>query len=420
MERITGVWARMALDSRGNPTVEAVVKTKKGQSSAIAPSGASVGAHEAIELRDRGKAFLGKGVQGAIDNINGEIARALRGMNAENQSEIDSALIELDGTGNKSRLGANAMASASMACCRAGAMGKEIELYEHIKEISGAREAIMPIPMMNVINGGMHAGNDLDFQEFMLCPLKAESYSLALQMCAETYQMLRTIVRDKFGKGAINMGDEGGFAPPLKSTEDAIKLIQLALKELGYEKKVGIALDAAGSSFYREGKYFFEGQELDNMMLVERVEQIVDSYGIASIEDPFAEDDWQAFCALTTARGNSLQVVGDDLLVTRVDRIERAKKLSACNAGIIKINQVGTVSEAIGAINALSDSGMKAIVSHRSGDSEDSFIADFAVGTGTSQAKFGAPARSERTAKYNRLLRIEEALGKKAKYSFSG
>jgi len=417
MGKIVNVKARMVLDSRGNPTVEAEVETQSATGIAIAPSGASTGVHEAVELRDGGKAFLGKGVKKAVMNVNELIAPKLKGMDATRQDLIDRTLIELDNTTNKSRLGANAIMAVSIACCKASAQSAGIQAFEHVGKLSENKEFLLPIPLMNVINGGAHAGNSLNIQEFIIMPIGASSFSEAVQMNVEVYHTLKSIIKDKFGKAATNVGDEGGFAPNIAKAEDALRLIQLALKEAGYEKHVKLAMDCASSGFFKDEKYFFEGKEYSNMKFVELLEDLIERYNIASIEDPLAEDDWQGFCALTKSRGKKCQIIGDDLLVTNTDRIQRAIKLNACNATLIKLNQIGTVSETLKAVKMSQEAGFNAVVSHRSGDSEDAFIADFAVGTGAGQLKSGAPCRSERTAKYNQLLRIEEELGKKAEYA---
>ncbi|HIH33624.1 MAG TPA: phosphopyruvate hydratase [Candidatus Diapherotrites archaeon] len=407
----------MLLDSRGNPAVEAEVQTQKATASAIMPEGASTGSLEAMELRDGGKAFLGKGVKKAIANVNETIAPKLKGLDSGNQKQADKIMLDLDSTSNKSRLGANAILPVSIALCKASAAAQGIQVFEYIGKLAENKESILPVPLMNVINGGKHAGDELAVQEFMLVPLGAGSYSEALQFNVEIYQTLKQIIKDKFGKSAINVGDEGGFAPSISKTEDVLKLMQLALKETGYEKQVRIALDFAANSFHHNEKYIFEGKECNNMQFLEIVEGLIERFNLASVEDPFAEQDWQAFCALTKSKGAKCQIVGDDLLVTSVERIQRALKLSACNSVIIKPNQVGTVTETLKAVQAAKDAGFNFIISHRSGDSEDDFIADLAVGTGALQIKAGAPARSERTAKYNRLLRIEEMLGKKGEYA---
>ncbi|MDO8647630.1 MAG: phosphopyruvate hydratase [Candidatus Diapherotrites archaeon] len=417
MAKILNVKARMVLDSRGNPTVEAEVETQAGTGIAIVPSGASTGVHEAMELRDGGKAFLGKGVKDAVNNVNEIIAPKLKGQDCSKQELIDKIMIELDNTTNKSRLGANAILSVSIAACKAAALNAGLPAFEYVGKLSENKELLLPVPLMNVINGGQHAGNGLAVQEFMIAPVGAASFTEALQMNVEVYQTLKQIIKDKFGKTAINVGDEGGFTPNISRTEDALKLIQLALKETGYEKQVRLALDCAASSFFKNEKYSFEGKEYSNIQFVEVIEDFIDRFKLISVEDGLAEDDWQGFCALTKGKGKTTQIIGDDLLVTSPERILRAIKLSACNATLIKLNQIGTVSETLKAIKITQEAGFNAIVSHRSGDSEDAFIADFAVGTSSGQLKSGAPCRSERTSKYNQLLRIEEELGKKAVYA---
>ncbi|MBS3058793.1 MAG: enolase, partial [Candidatus Diapherotrites archaeon] len=370
MSKILSIKARMLLDSRGNPAVEAEVQTQKATASAIMPEGASTGSLEAMELRDGGKAFLGKGVKKAIANVNETIAPKLKGLDSGNQKQADKIMLDLDSTSNKSRLGANAILPVSIALCKASAAAQGIQAFEYIGKLAESKESILPVPLMNVINGGKHAGDELAVQEFMLVPLGAGNYSEALQFNVEIYQTLKQIIKDKFGKSAINVGDEGGFAPSISKTEDVLKLMQLALKETGYEKQVRIALDFAANSFHHNEKYIFEGKECNNMQFLEIVEGLIERFNLASVEDPFAEQDWQAFCALTKSKGAKCQIVGDDLLVTSVERIQRALKLSACNSVIIKPNQVGTVTETLKAVQAAKDAGFNFIISHRSGDSE--------------------------------------------------
>ncbi|MFH0714801.1 MAG: phosphopyruvate hydratase [Candidatus Diapherotrites archaeon] len=415
MNKIKTVFARMVLDSRGHPTIEVSVDVGKGQGRAISPSGASSGTLEAQELRDGGKAFFGLNVTKAIHNVNALIAPKLKGLDAGKQKKIDDVLIQLDGTTIKSHLGANAIVATSMAVCAAESDAQGKPLYEIVAKMAGNKHYSLPVPMLNVINGGKHAGNPLPVQECLVIPKNARSFFDCLQIGTEIYHNLRSQVRDRFGKQSINVGDEGGFTPPLSHTEDALKLIELASKDLGYAKNLSIGLDVAANTFYKENAYQYEGKKFDNIPFVEYWESLLREHPIVSLEDPFAEEDWQAWCALHKG-APSLQLVGDDLLSTRVDRIQRAHKLGACNAVIIKPNQVGTVSEAIAAVSAARSAGMKVIASHRSGDSEDTFMADFAVGIGADFVKFGAPCRSERTAKYNRLLAIEAELGKKGSF----
>ncbi|MDN5327903.1 MAG: enolase [Candidatus Woesearchaeota archaeon] len=407
MGEILKIKARQVFDSRGNPTVEAEVLTDKGLFRAIVPSGASTGSHEALELRDNEKDYHGKGVLKAVSNVNEIIAPKLLGLNPVNQNEIDKIMIQLDGTENKSKLGANAILSVSLAVCRAGAAEKGEPLYKHISELSN-REIGLPVPFFNVINGGKHAGNNLDFQEFMIAPVKAKSFSEAMKMGTEIYHTLKQIIKEKYGKNAINVGDEGGFAPPLNNNEEPLKLLVEAIELSGYTGKVKIAMDAAASEFFDGQYYILNGKKLTAEELIEFYEKLVEKYPIISIEDPLSEDDWDHFVEITTRLSDKVQIVGDDLLVTNPKRIRKAVELKACNALLLKVNQIGTVSEAIEAAKLALHNGFNVMVSHRSGESEDSFIADLAVGLGTGQIKSGAPCRSERLSKYNQLLRIEE------------
>lgn len=413
---IQAIRAREVLDSRGNPTVEVEVRTEKGLSRAMVPSGASTGIHEALELRDGGKRFLGKGVQKAVGNVNDRISKELVGKDCTKQQDIDNAMLELDGTENKSTLGANSILGVSMAVCRASALELGIPLYERVAELSGNRNLILPTPAMNVINGGEHAGNSLDIQEYMILPVGAKSFSEAARLCAEVYQTLKGIIKRKYGKGAINVGDEGGFAPPLSHVEEPFELILKAISEAGYEKEIKLGIDAAASEFYNNGKYKIEGNDLSGGELMEFYKNLIENYPIISMEDVCAQDDWDSWVEFTGKFGSRVQVVGDDLLVTNVKRIDKAIESKACNALLLKINQIGTITESIDAARLSQDNGWSVMVSHRSGETEDSFIADLVVGLGTGQIKAGAPCRSERNAKYNQLLRIEEELSDKAKY----
>lgn len=413
---IQAIRAREVLDSRGNPTVEVEVRTEKGLSRAMVPSGASTGIHEALELRDGGKRFLGKGVQKAVGNVNDRISKELVGKDCTKQQDIDNAMLELDGTENKSTLGANSILGVSMAVCRASALELGIPLYERVAELSGNRNLILPTPAMNVINGGEHAGNSLDIQEYMILPVGAKSFSEAARLCAEVYQTLKGIIKRKYGKGAINVGDEGGFAPPLSHVEEPFELILKAISEAGYEKEIKLGIDAAASEFYNNGKYKIEGNDLSGGELMEFYKNLIENYPIILMEDVCAQDDWDSWVEFTGKFGSRVQVVGDDLLVTNVKRIDKAIESKACNALLLKINQIGTITESIDAARLSQDNGWSVMVSHRSGETEDSFIADLVVGLGTGQIKAGAPCRSERNAKYNQLLRIEEELSDKAKY----
>ncbi len=403
----------MVLDSLGHPTVEVSVDVGKGRGRAIAPEGKSTGTLEAQEVRDGGKSFFGKNVSKAVHNVNTLIGPKIKNVDSSKQKKIDDLLVELDATSNRSKLGSNAMVATSMAVCAAEADAEKRSLYEYVSKMAGNKAFHLPMPMFNVLEGGKHAGNNLAVQEFLVIPSGAKTFSEAVQIGVEVYHSLQTHIRDRFGRQATHVGDEGGFAPPLHKTEDALKLIELAAKDLGYAKSVSIALDVAASTFHRENQYHFEGKAFDNIPFVEFWESLCQQHPIASLEDPFAEEDWQAWCALKKGTSH-FQIVGDDLLVSRADRIERAHKLGACNAVIIKPNQVGTISETLTAVLAARAAKMKVIASHRAGDSEDTFMADFAVGIGAEYCKFGAPCRGERTAKYNRLLAIEAELGKKA------
>jgi len=411
MSEIKLVKGREVLDSRGNPTVEAEVATKDGVFRAIAPSGASTGAHEALELRDGGKRFMGKGVLKAVENINKIINPKLSGMDASGQREIDDTLLDLDETENKERLGANSMVSVSMAVCRAGAASEKTPLYKHIAKIAGTKVS-MPVPQFNVINGGKHAGFEHDIQEYLLLPVGAENFAQALQMGEEVFQDLKSLVKSKFGALAIQLGDEGGFVPPINNPEERLELMKNAISKAGYGDEIMLGIDAASSEFYKkyDGSYQIGEIEYHSRDLVKYYEKLVDEFNIISIEDGMAEDDWNGWIELTEKVGGRIQVTGDDLLVTNVKRIQKAIELSECNSLLLKVNQIGTVSESIDAANMSTDAGWRVTVSHRSGETEDTFIADLAVGLGASQIKTGAPARGERTAKYNQLLRIEEEL----------
>jgi len=432
MAAIKEVKAREVLDSRGNPTVEVEIKTSSGISRAIVPSGASTGVHEALELRDVEKRFLGKGVLKAVNNVR-KIANKIRGMDCTKQEEIDNTLIDLDGTENKSKLGANAILGVSMAACRAGAKEKKIGLYEHISELYGKNKDkknkgfILPVPFMNVINGGKHAGNSLAIQEYMIAPVGARSFGEAMMLGCEVYHTLKEIIKTKYGKNAVNVGDEGGFAPPLSNVEEPLKLVQSAIDKLGYGKKIRIALDCAASEFYDEKQlvYNVDGKELSSERLIELYMDFTGKYNLVSIEDPFDQEDFASYAELIKSVGKSsrnrneskVQIVGDDLLVTNVKRIKKAISVKACNTLLLKVNQIGTITESLAAARLSMDNKWNVMVSHRSGETEDSFIADLAVGLGCGEIKSGAPCRGERLAKYNQLLRIEEELGDKAVYA---
>jgi len=414
---IQAIRAREVLDSRGNPTVEVEVRTEKGLSRAMVPSGASTGIHEALELRDGDQSrFLGKGVLKAIGNVNDKISKELSGRDCTKQQDIDNAMLELDGSENKAELGANAILGVSMAVCRASALESGIPLHERIASLANNKNLVLPTPAMNVINGGEHAGNSLDIQEYMILPVGAKSFGEAARLCAEVYQTLKGIIKGKYGSDAINVGDEGGFAPPLSKAQEPFELILKAIGEAGYEKEIKLGIDAAASEFYNDGKYKIEGKDLSGGELMEFYKNLIEKYPIISMEDICAQDDWDSWVEFTKKFGDKTQVVGDDLLVTNVKRIKKAIESKACNALLLKINQIGTITESIDAARLSKDSGWNVMVSHRSGETEDSFIADLVVGLGTGQIKSGAPCRSERNTKYNQLLRIEEELGDKAKY----
>ena len=417
MPEIKKIKAREILDSRGNPTVEVDLFTKSGLSRASVPSGASTGKHEALELRDGGKRYLGKGVLKAVGNVNDVIAEKLVGKDCTKQKEIDELMIELDGTANKSRLGANAILAVSMAVCKAGASGSNLPLYAYICDLVDSKRLTLPVPQMNVINGGLHAGIENDVQEHLIIPCGAKSFSEALRMCSETYHTLKKKLKERFGNSAIHVGDEGGFVPPLKSVDDRLEFIMEAIEELGYTEEFALGIDAAASEFYHDGKYRILKKEYSVEELSDFYGELCERFKLVSIEDGFSEDDWTAWNTLESKLGEKIQIVGDDLLVTNVTRIKKAMEMDACSALLLKLNQIGTVSEALDAFRLARKAGWNVIVSHRSGSTEETFFADLVVGLDAGQFKYGAPARSERTCNYNQLLRIEEALGRKAVYS---
>ncbi|MCX6011120.1 MAG: phosphopyruvate hydratase [Chloroflexi bacterium] len=421
MTRIDSVKAREILDSRGNPTLEVELKLDDGiVGRAAVPSGASTGRYEAVELRDGDQSrFGGKGVLKAVANVNNEIAKAVKGMSATDQPALDRKLIELDGTANKSRLGANAILGVSLATAHAVASSAEMPLYLYLgKEDSYT----LPVPMLNILNGGKHAANSTDFQEFMVVPAGAASFSRALQMATEIYHSLKKVLADR-GLNT-NVGDEGGFAPSLPSNKEAIEAILAAMEKAGYQpgKDCFIALDPAASEFYKNGKYILakEGVSLTSKEMVDYYVKWAAAYPIISIEDGMAEDDWEGWQLLTGKLGDRVQLVGYDLYVTNVERLSKGIKLKASNSILIKPNQIGTLTETIAAIKMAQQAGWTAVVSHRSGETEDTTIADLAVGLNTGLIKAGAPCRSERTAKYNRLLRIEEELGENGNFAGTG
>lgn len=403
---ILNIVARQIFDSRGNPTVQVDLTTEQGTFTANVPSGASTGIHEALELRDGGNAYGGKGVSKAVANVNEQIASMLKGKSVLDQAELDKAMCEADGTENKSKFGANAILGVSLAIARAGAAAKGIELYEHISQLAGTTPQL-PMPCMNIINGGEHADNGLSVQEFMLVPTSAESFSQAMRMGTEIYHELKKLLKTKYGGGATAVGDEGGFAPQIESSMEAVQLVKEASKNCGYD--TSLALDAAASEYFKEGKYIYEGKELSGDELIESYKELV-AQGIVSFEDPFDQDDFDHYAKFKEAV--TCQVVGDDLTVTNPKRIQRAIEHNACNSLLLKVNQIGSVTESIEAAMLAKSAGWTVMVSHRSGETEDAFIADLAVGLGCGQIKTGAPCRSERVAKYNRLLQIEEKLSK--------
>ena len=410
--KIEAVWAREVLDSRGNPTVEAEITVAGHKVRAIAPSGASTGSWEAHELRDGDARFGGKGVLNAVNNVRTEIAKAIVGMDPADQRAVDEAMIELDGTDNKKRLGANAIIATSLAVAKAGSMVDGVPLYQHI----GDNGVTLPVPMLNIINGGKHAGGNLKIQEFMIIPAGAKSFSECLRMSSEVYMSLKSLLKKKYGVGAINLGDEGGFAPPLDTSAEAMETILSAVSDAGYApgKDVFLALDAASSEFYNDGVYDVDGMKLSAGDLADHYKKLTETYPLISIEDPFFEDDFETTAELTKKIGSNVQIVGDDLFVTNTKRLSKGIDVGAANALLLKVNQIGTVTEAGDAAQMSFDNGYSVVVSHRSGESEDVSIADLAVGWGSGQIKTGAPARGERTSKYNQLLRIEEELGSKA------
>ncbi len=407
---IVNIVAREVLDSRGNPTVEAEVILDDGTvGSAIVPSGASTGKFEALELRDGDKSrYGGKGVLKAVNNINEVIAPKLLGINVFDQVLIDKILLELDGTDNKSKLGANAILAVSMAAARAAANYADEPLYKYL---GGVMARTLPVPFMNVINGGKHADNSLDIQEFMIVPAGAPTFKEALRYGAEVFHTLKKILHDEGHVTAV--GDEGGFAPNLKSNEEAIQVLIKAIEKAGYKpgEDIFIALDSAASSFYKDGKYLVDGKEMSAEELIDYYTDLVEKYPIISIEDPFDEEDWEAFAKFTEKVGERVQIVGDDIYVTNIKRLKKGIEMKASNSILIKLNQIGSVTETLETIEVAKRASMTYIISHRSGETEDTFIADLAVATNSGMIKTGSLSRSERIAKYNRLLRIEEELG---------
>ena len=414
---IESVSALEVLDSRGNPTISVTVRTPAGSGTAIVPSGASTGAHEAVELRDGdGKRYGGKGVLKAVQNVTLELGQAVIGLDVLDQAGIDQVMIDLDRTNNKGRLGANAILGVSLAVAHAGAASTGVPLYRYL---GGAQARILPLPLANVLNGGVHADNNVDLQEFMICPVGPATFAEAIRAVAEVYQALKKLLHERKLTGGV--GDEGGFAPQLDSNEEALKLLVEAIGRAGYQpgEDVAIALDPAASEFYTDGRYHLagEGRTLDAADLVDLYADWVERYPIISIEDGMAEDDWDGWALLTERIGSQVQLVGDDLFVTNVQRLQEGIDRGIANSILLKVNQIGTLTETFDAIDLARSADYSAVISHRSGETEDTTIADLAVATGVGMIKTGAPARSERVAKYNRLLAIERELGVSARYA---
>jgi enolase len=412
MTAITSVFGRWILDSRGNPTVEVDVRLESGAlGRAAVPSGASTGVHEALELRDKGPEWGGKGVSRAVANVNGEIAAAVQGLDPSDQRALDEKLIELDGTANKERLGANAILGVSLAATKAAAA----EAGEPLFRFLGGEDArTLPVPLMNVINGGAHAQNSIDLQEFMLVPAGAETFAEALRIGSETFHALGMLLHERgFSTG---VGDEGGYAPDLGSSEEAIDVLLEATERAGHRERIAVALDPAATELYTDGRYVFEGRDEDGAGMVEYLAGLCERYPIVSIEDGLAEDDWETWRLLTQRVGERVQLVGDDIFVTNRERLQRGIDEGVGNAILVKVNQIGTLTESLDVIRLAQDSGYGVVVSHRSGETEDTTIADLAVGTNAGQIKTGSLSRTDRVAKYNQLLRIEEELGDKAVY----
>ena len=410
---ISDIISREVLDSRGNPTIEVEVHTEGGISGkAIVPSGASTGIYEALELRDGGTRYHGKGVLNALNAIKNRITSQLIGVDVREQNKNDDVMIKLDGTENKSRLGGNSILGVSLACAKAAAASDGLKLYEYI---AGEEKPMLPIPFFNIINGGKHAGNDLDFQEFMIAPVGAESFREAYRIGSEIYQTLKGRLEKTYGRNAINVGDEGGFTPPIKDPAEALQIILESVEETGYTGKVSMAMDVAASSFYKgDGSYSVDGKLISTGELIDIYSELVKTYPIVSIEDPLEEEDYEGFKKITEVI--PIQILGDDLFVTNVKRLQKGIDMGACNALLWKVNQIGSLTEALEAANLAKSNNYNVMASHRSGETEDPFVADLAVGIACGQIKSGAPARGERTAKYNQLLRIEEWLGEDAVY----
>ena len=415
MTRIKIISAREILDSRGNPTVEVDVTLSDGSKArAAVPSGASTGAFEAVELRDGGPRYLGKGVASAVSNIEKVIAPALIGKDPFEQRALDQIMLNLDGSANKSKLGANAILGVSLAIAKAAANSKNLPFYSYI---GGASASLLPVPMMNILNGGAHADTNVDIQEFMIAPIGAESFKESLRWGAEIYHGLKSVLK-KRGL-ATSIGDEGGFAPNLESNRAALDLIVEAVEKAGYKlgTQIALAMDVAATEFHENGAYKFEGKSLSAQEMITYYRGLVDAYPLVSIEDPLSEDDWEGWASITRELGERVQLVGDDLFVTNPTRLARGIEAKTANALLVKVNQIGTLTETLDAVSMAHKAGYKSMMSHRSGETEDTTIADLAVAAECGQIKTGAPARSERVAKYNQLLRIEEELGQRAKYA---
>jgi enolase len=412
---IKSVHAREILDSRGNPTVEVEVELDdKTIGRAAVPSGASTGAFEAAELRDGGDRYLGKGVQTAVNNVNKKIAPVVIGLDAQAQRDLDMKMIELDGSKNKSNLGANAILGVSLATARAVALSKNQSLFKYL---GGAEAKTLPVPMMNILNGGAHADTNVDIQEFMIAPIGAENFKESIRWGAEIYHSLKSVLKKK--GLATSIGDEGGFAPNLESNRAALDLILVAIESAGFKagSQIALAMDVAATEFFADGKYKFEGKQLTSDQMIDYYSELVQSYPLVSIEDPLDEDDWSGWAKLTANLGEKIQIVGDDLFVTNPERLQRGIDSKTANALLVKVNQIGSLTETIDAVNLAHKNNYKSMMSHRSGETEDTTIADLAVALNCGQIKTGAPARSERVAKYNQLLRIEEELGSSAVYA---
>lgn len=418
MSQIIKVRSREVLDSRGNPTVEVDIVTDEGIFRSIAPSGASAGQHEALELRDGDKSrYLGKGTLKAVKNVNNIITPKIIGLDPVAQGTIDNIMLKLDGTENKDKLGANAILPVSMAVCKAGAASRGLALFEYIGELYGVMPHMLPVPMCNVINGGKHAGQENSIQEHMLMPTGAKCFCEGIRMISESYHHLAKLLKEKYGAGGALIGDEGGFAPAQMTViEDRFDIMLKAVENAGYDGLMKIALDPASSEFFYDGTYKIGKKSFSGPELVDFYVDLCKKYPIVSIEDGLAEDDWKSWVLITKKLGTKVQIVGDDLFVTNTKRIQKGIELGAANSVLIKLNQIGSVTETLNAIKLTHDQGWTAVVSHRSGETEDNFIADLVVGTSAGQIKTGAPARSDRNAKYNQLLRIEEELGDEAEY----